>query len=492
LKRHNDACITSKECKTVCNCSLAIEIRLCILNSSKTIQMTTEEVQEGPDAPVTLDATATETEKATPSVNENNDEPKKETHDERQTRLKAEARAFALSGGSCLRGPATYNQQQNINKKQKRKAPVKRRAKKATNASYSSESSNSSISDFSDDDEDDNDAFFGSNKKRKATQEESNGGFLVPTMYQMPTAYMTVRVQVPYEELLPGRKMVVDLPGRLLPLEVVVPMNIAPGTIIPVQVPLGEGVMDPYSSQQYPLSQQQQKQQKKQKKIQVPLTCRDQNWMNVFKRLVAYQKEHHTTRVPRTYNIDSRLGRWVFQQREEKKNMTEDKRLLLNSIDFDWDVPTRAPTMPWAVMYEQLAEYYRKNKTTMLTKKNGSDNRLFSWCSGQRDRYRKKNMPDDQVKLLNDLHFDFEHSLNNTWMEKYKLMIKYKEENGTTRAPKSHPELGQWVANQRQRKPSLKKERIELLDKIDFDWTKGHTPDTVWNGFVKGKDEASV
>jgi hypothetical protein len=92
--------------------------------------MTTEEVQEGPDAPVTLDATATETEKATPSVNENNDEPKKETHDERQTRLKAEARAFALSGGSCLRGPATYNQQQNINKKQKRKAPVKRRAKK--------------------------------------------------------------------------------------------------------------------------------------------------------------------------------------------------------------------------------------------------------------------------------------------------------------------------------------------------------------------------
>jgi hypothetical protein len=454
----------------------------------------TTEVQEGPDATVAADATETETETAAaPSVNENNDEPKKETHDERQTRLKAEARAFALSGGSCLRGPATYNQhqQKNSTKKQKRKTPVKRRAKAAAKASYSSESSNSSISDFSDDNDDD-DAFFGSSKKRKATQE--SGAFLVPTMYQMPTTYMTVRVQVPYEELLPGRKMVVDLPGRL-PLEVVVPTNIAPGTIIPVQVPLGEGMMDPYSSQQYTSLKQQKQQQKKQKrqnKVEVPLTCRDQNWMNVFKRLVAYQKEHHTTRVPRTYNKDSRLGRWVFQQREEKKNMTEDKRLLLNSIDFDWDVPTRAPTMPWTVMYQQLAEYYGKNSTTMLTKKNGSDNRLFSWCSGQRERYRKKNMPDDQVKLLNDLHFDFEHSLNNTWMEKYKLMIKYKEDNGTTRAPKSHPELGQWVANQRQRKPSLKKERIELLDKIDFDWTKGHTPDTVWNGFVKGKDEASV
>ena len=53
---------------------------------------------------------------------------------------------------------------------------------------------------------------------------------------------MTILVQVPYEPLLPGNRMVIDLPAGQeeegsVQFEITVPSNIEQGTIIPVQVP---------------------------------------------------------------------------------------------------------------------------------------------------------------------------------------------------------------------------------------------------------------
>mmetsp|Transcript_5731 Transcript_5731/g.14311 ORF Transcript_5731/g.14311 Transcript_5731/m.14311 type:complete len:569 (-) Transcript_5731:213-1919(-) len=51
-----------------------------------------------------------------------------------------------------------------------------------------------------------------------------------------PPGYVTLHVQVPYQQLGPGREMLVQSPGGF-PVQVIVPPNIPPGTIIPVQVP---------------------------------------------------------------------------------------------------------------------------------------------------------------------------------------------------------------------------------------------------------------
>ncbi|OEU11612.1 hypothetical protein FRACYDRAFT_191882 [Fragilariopsis cylindrus CCMP1102] len=155
--------------------------------------------------------------------------------------------------------------------------------------------------------------------------------------------------------------------------------------------------------------------------------------------------------------------------------MTTDKIQLLNSIDFDWGSRTtrRSPNTPWNEMYQQLADYYRKNKSTKLSKKNGGyDMKLFQWMNGQRERYRINTLTKEQIQLFNDIHFDFDYSLNNTWMKNYHLLVQYQEEHdGSTRVPKTtYPELGNWVGNQRRRKMRLKKERIDLLYRIDFEW----------------------
>merc|ERR1712194_375356 len=46
--------------------------------------------------------------------------------------------------------------------------------------------------------------------------------------------------------------------------------------------------------------------------------------------------------------------------------------------------------------------------------------------------------------------------------------------------PKSHPTLGIWVKNQRNKEKTMTKERHALLCAIDFDWEKGFTKNTAW------------
>jgi hypothetical protein len=63
-------------------------------------------------------------------------------------------------------------------------------------------------------------------------------------------------------------------------------------------------------------------------------------WMDMYQRLVAYKKEHNTTRVPMTYDLDRKLGHWVSKQRYVHNNnaMLEERCSLLDSIGFVWSI----------------------------------------------------------------------------------------------------------------------------------------------------------
>jgi hypothetical protein len=72
----------------------------------------------------------------------------------------------------------------------------------------------------------------------------------------------------------------------------------------------------------------------------------DGKWMEAYDRLVAYKKQHKSTRVPRTYideNNDIPLGRWVSTQRTAYNQglLLEKRKDLLNSIDFAWNGKSR-------------------------------------------------------------------------------------------------------------------------------------------------------
>jgi hypothetical protein len=61
---------------------------------------------------------------------------------------------------------------------------------------------------------------------------------------------------------------------------------------------------------------------------------RKDSWMEMYQRLVKYEKEHKTTHVPNSFKGDPQLARWAYNQRRSCK---EKGRIdLLNAIGFDW------------------------------------------------------------------------------------------------------------------------------------------------------------
>lgn len=122
------------------------------------------------------------------------------------------------------------------------------------------------------------------------------------------------------------------------------------------------------------------------------------HWMEMFERLKKYNKKYFTCNVPARWKEDSQLATWVNTQRRRKQ--PEDKRDLLNSIGFVWEVKRDSDSY-WIDMYERLVAYQTKHKTTHVPR--GKDPQLGPWVEHQRRRCRDE----DRVALLNDINFDW-------------------------------------------------------------------------------------
>lgn len=64
-------------------------------------------------------------------------------------------------------------------------------------------------------------------------------------------------------------------------------------------------------------------------------------WMNRYKELIEYKKEHGSTLVPQRYKKNPKLGKWVTHQRSSC--LTEERKALLDEIGFVWDATRKGP-----------------------------------------------------------------------------------------------------------------------------------------------------
>ena len=70
------------------------------------------------------------------------------------------------------------------------------------------------------------------------------------------------------------------------------------------------------------------------------------NWDEMYQQLQLYKNEHGNCYVPRKYESNLSLGRWVATQRTqynaketgEKRSITENQIVMLDSIGFLWAV----------------------------------------------------------------------------------------------------------------------------------------------------------
>ena len=193
----------------------------------------------------------------------------------------------------------------------------------------------------------------------------------------------------------------------------------------------------------------------------------------MFRELLAYRDGHGHLNIP-TSSTD--FGSWVHIQRRAKRNgmLSADKIQRLDEVGFAWVfIESR-----WDEKYNELAAYGAKHGNLSVPASMAS---LRTWISAQRQRKRKGDISNERFQLLDRIGFNWEppksppprKNTDADWLLRYEELRDYGATYGDTNVPQVWSTgLGRWVSMQRRarKKDMLSVERINLLEKIDFEW----------------------
>ena len=155
-------------------------------------------------------------------------------------------------------------------------------------------------------------------------------------------------------------------------------------------------------------------------------------WNVRLNELREYKRQHGHTNVPRHYNVNLKLGRWVDTQRTSYRllklgkpsPLTQDRVDMLNDIGFEWNPsenttkdaarsskPTKTKYTPWKARYEELQRFKAQYGHVLVDHKT----RLGEWVRAQRRQYNlvmkgaKSSLTSTRLELLKELGvFDYQ------------------------------------------------------------------------------------
>jgi hypothetical protein len=194
--------------------------------------------------------------------------------------------------------------------------------------------------------------------------------------------------------------------------------------------------------------------------------------------------------VPRRYNKDPPLGRWVLTQCIKYRNdkLLSNRLALLNSIEFEWDGVQsirKENNLRWMKIFQKLVAYQKVHENTMVPYRYDEYPPLGGWVFKQRRNYKNDNLLLNRITLLNSIDFEWDgfqlirKENNEKWMKMFHKLVAYvKKVHKNSMVPQHHkeyPKLGGWVGTQRQRYKNgeVFPNRVTLLNSIEFDWEVG-------------------
>ena len=200
--------------------------------------------------------------------------------------------------------------------------------------------------------------------------------------------------------------------------------------------------------------------------------ARDAKWMQMYNRLVAYNKECKSVNVPKRYKEDQKLAHWVNRQRTRysNKELSDNRINRLKSIGFIWN----PLDVQWDEMFQRLVTYKETYNSTSVPFNFEGDQELGHWVNKQRTRYSKNEISADRIVQLEQIDFVW-NSSDVKWDEMFQCLVDYKNEFKSVNVPQSYkadPKLAKWVDNQRTqyRKKELSTDLIDRLESIGFVW----------------------
>jgi hypothetical protein len=241
-------------------------------------------------------------------------------------------------------------------------------------------------------------------------------------------------------------------------------------------------------------------------------------WEDRLSELADYRKIHGHCNVPRTYNKNTKLGKWVADQRArynlyvkgKRSPMTLSRIRELEGIGFEWD---RSIVIPWEDRLSELAVYRKIHGHCNVPQSYSENTKLAKWVTNQRTYYRlhvegkTSAMTTIRIQELENLGFEWglcntawEDRLseladyrkihghcnvpkrcNTAWEDRLSELADYRKIHGHCNVPKrcnENTKLGKWVATQRYqyrlqvegKSSAMTTFRIQELESLGFEW----------------------
>mmetsp|Transcript_23677 Transcript_23677/g.33937 ORF Transcript_23677/g.33937 Transcript_23677/m.33937 type:complete len:238 (+) Transcript_23677:113-826(+) len=203
--------------------------------------------------------------------------------------------------------------------------------------------------------------------------------------------------------------------------------------------------------------------------------CLQEKWIYNYERLVVFHSLFSHTRVPDNYPLSNpTLAKWVKEQRKRESSLTEEQRMMLNKLGFEWNYLKRS-NMTWMQKFKALEKFKQKNGDCYVPQGYTADQSLGGWVTTQRVTKKNGTISKEREKMLNDIGFSWSLYDQRTWMEQFCALSDFKKCNGHCLVPQNYKtgsSLGVWVKIQRKNKlnDTLEEDQVELLDSLDFEW----------------------
>ena len=207
-------------------------------------------------------------------------------------------------------------------------------------------------------------------------------------------------------------------------------------------------------------------------------------WNLQYDKLVELKLKNELRQVPRNYEQDASLDKWVYAQRNHhtKNKMRQDRKEVLDKIGFAW-IGGSVNDNKWHQQYEKLLEFQRQNGHCRVPHNYEQDATLGRWVRAQRTRHTNKTTRSDRKELLDDIGFVWKADRcaahvpgeDKKWHQQYEKLLEFQRQNGhciVRQGYKQDASLGRWVSKQRVllANNTLREDRKDLLNDLGFVW----------------------
>ena len=192
----------------------------------------------------------------------------------------------------------------------------------------------------------------------------------------------------------------------------------------------------------------------------------EKQWNDAYQELKEFfLKEGHSS-PPKDYQLSNPT--WIRRQKKAFKNkkLSKEKIALLDKLNFEWSLPSEHQ---WEKGYQKLKEFFLKEGHSSPPQQ---FHFIGKWVSSQRVAFSKNKLTKSQIALLDEIKFVW-NSRELKWFEGYnQLKDFYLKEGHSSPSKTKYPKIYNWISGQKRtrRKKTLSKDKIELLNQIEFQW----------------------